>query len=30
MAARGGYHEMVIRQMESSSDVWEDGLSSRA
>jgi len=30
MAARGGYYEMVIRQMESSSDVWEDGLSSRA
>jgi ATP-binding cassette subfamily B protein/subfamily B ATP-binding cassette protein MsbA len=24
MAARGGYHDMVIRQMESSSDVWED------
>ncbi|MDB4889561.1 MAG: transporter transrane region, partial [Gemmatimonadetes bacterium] len=24
MAARGGYYEMVIRQMESSSDVWED------
>ncbi len=24
MSARAGYHEMVIRQMESSSDVWED------
>ncbi|MEO8335198.1 MAG: ABC transporter ATP-binding protein [bacterium] len=24
MQARGAYHEMVIRQMESSSDVWED------
>jgi ATP-binding cassette subfamily B protein len=24
MIARGGYYEMVIRQMESSSDVWED------
>jgi ATP-binding cassette subfamily B protein len=30
MSARGGYYEMVIRQMESSSDVCEDGLSSRA
>ncbi len=28
MQARGGYYEMVIRQMESSSDVWEDSAAS--